>query len=249
MSRPLWTFSSELVSGQLARAEQVNLNLAEIKAALDAVGTELNRSLRLTFGSDPGESAFQLSVNPALNGGKVLALNATGNGFEFVSRLLNPRGAWATTTVYAVGDVVQVSPTGSLYFCVVAHTSGTFSTDLGASRWILLLDTTTAYQAARAFKIIAAGQSPYAASPGDDLLVDVTAGPVTITLPSSPSISMQSISITHADGNIASNNITIGRNGQPIMGLAEDMIVNTPYATLELGFMDGTRGWRLVRGT
>lgn len=246
--RPLWQFLNQLVAGQLARAEQVNDNLAEIQAALDEVGNELNRCIRLTYGSTPSEGAFQIAANPALNGGKLFALNATGTGVELVSRLLNPRGAWATATAYVVGDLIQSSPTGSLYYCAIAHTSGTFSTDLGAGRWILVLDATTAYQAARAFKIITAAMSPYTASPGDDLFVDVTSGPVTINLPSSPTISMQSISITHAGGDVVANPITVGRNGQPIMSLAEDMTVNTPNASLELGFMDGTRGWRLVRG-
>lgn len=45
------------------------------------------------------------------------------------------RGAWATTTAYAVGNLVQQA--GSTYICTIAHTSGTFSTDLSANRWAL----------------------------------------------------------------------------------------------------------------
>ena len=51
------------------------------------------------------------------------------------------RGAWATTTVYAVNDVVTQS--GSTYICVAAHTSGTFVTDLAAIKWITLYGSTT----------------------------------------------------------------------------------------------------------
>jgi hypothetical protein len=47
-----------------------------------------------------------------------------------------PRGAWLTATSYAVGDVVTQS--NSTYVCAVAHTSGTFSTDLAAVRWIAI---------------------------------------------------------------------------------------------------------------
>lgn len=42
-------------------------------------------------------------------------------------------GPWLTATAYAVGDAV--SQGGSSYICLEAHTSGTFSTDLAASKW------------------------------------------------------------------------------------------------------------------
>lgn len=45
--------------------------------------------------------------------------------------------AWATTTAYVVGDVRTVSSL-ECYRCIVAHTSGTFATDLAASKWVLL---------------------------------------------------------------------------------------------------------------
>lgn len=46
------------------------------------------------------------------------------------------RGEWATTTVYAVNDLITHS--GSTYVGLVAHTSGTFATDLAANKWMLL---------------------------------------------------------------------------------------------------------------
>ena len=56
-----------------------------------------------------------------------------------------PRGDWATTTNYEVGDIVtddSVSASGekATYVCAQAHTSGTFSVDLTASKWIVLFD-------------------------------------------------------------------------------------------------------------
>jgi hypothetical protein len=46
-----------------------------------------------------------------------------------------PRGLWVTSTVYAVGDIVQ---SGSSYVCATAHTAGTFATDYAAGKWVLL---------------------------------------------------------------------------------------------------------------
>lgn len=48
------------------------------------------------------------------------------------------RGAWATTTAYVKGD--SVVQTGSTYVCQIAHTSGTFATDLAGGKWILFTD-------------------------------------------------------------------------------------------------------------
>jgi hypothetical protein len=46
--------------------------------------------------------------------------------------------AWLTTTAYAVGALVKNG--GHIYYCVAAHTSGTFATDLAAGLWYLLAD-------------------------------------------------------------------------------------------------------------
>lgn len=52
---------------------------------------------------------------------------------------VNPRGAWVTATSYAKMDMVDHS--GSTYLCPTAHTSGTFSTDLAAFKWLLFAGT------------------------------------------------------------------------------------------------------------
>lgn len=57
------------------------------------------------------------------------------------SSLWNIKGAWLPTTVYAVNDVVTNS--GSTYICAIAHTSGTFATDLAAGRWVTIYGSTT----------------------------------------------------------------------------------------------------------
>jgi len=42
--------------------------------------------------------------------------------------------AWLTGTVYAVGDFVEEA--GDTYYCIEAHTAGTFATDLAADKWV-----------------------------------------------------------------------------------------------------------------
>jgi hypothetical protein len=47
--------------------------------------------------------------------------------------------AWVTSTAYVVGDVR--TQTALFYKCLVAHTSGTFATDLAAGDWVLVTAT------------------------------------------------------------------------------------------------------------
>lgn len=60
---------------------------------------------------------------------------------ELLAVAVNPRGAWLTATVYAKSDTVSQS--GNTYMCSVAHTSGTFATDLAAGKWLTIYSTTT----------------------------------------------------------------------------------------------------------
>mgnify|MGYP006935482549 CR=1 FL=1 len=46
------------------------------------------------------------------------------------------KGAWTTATAYSTQDYVTNSGNG--YVCIVAHTAGTFSTDLAAGKWALV---------------------------------------------------------------------------------------------------------------
>lgn len=66
--------------------------------------------------------------------------NATQLGLldelSFVIRSDAGSTGWLTATAYAVGDRAY---TGGIYYrCVVAHTSGTFATDLSTGKWVLL---------------------------------------------------------------------------------------------------------------
>jgi hypothetical protein len=45
------------------------------------------------------------------------------------------RGQWVTAHAYLLNDIVY--QLGSSYICLVAHTSGTFATDLGAGKWAI----------------------------------------------------------------------------------------------------------------
>jgi hypothetical protein len=71
--------------------------------------------------------------------------------------------------------------------------------------------------------------------------VSVTSAGLTMTLPASPAAGWE---VKIQVGNFT--NTVIGRNGQNIMGLAEDMTIDVANITVSLFFTDATRGWRIV---
>ena len=78
-----------------------------------------------------------------------------------------------------------------------------------------------------------------------DRLMVIPAANMTVTLPLTPSIG-NSVRIIDAAGTAATTNFTIARNGEKIMGTAQDMTVNTNSARLHLVYVNSTVGWRLV---
>lgn len=79
----------------------------------------------------------------------------------------------------------------------------------------------------------------------DFLFCDTSAGAFTISLPASPSLG-DTVVFNDVAAKFDTASLTIGRNGQNIMGLAEDMIVDEKYATLTLVFSNAAHGWRVV---
>ena len=66
----------------------------------------------------------------------------------------------------------------------------------------------------------------YTAVAGDKIAADVTGGAFTITLPATPADG-DSVEIVPARGTFAANNLTIGRNGESISGVAADYVLST----------------------
>lgn len=248
MASRFWTFLSNLTLGEIARSGEVNAKFAEIDAALLLVANEMNRTVRFTADTSPAESYNQIANTAGQRANRVLGFDSAGQP-SITSATWNYRGAWTTGQFYILNDIVMVANDG-LYICTTAHTAAAlFATDLTFTRWLKIVDLAEVSRAIRRFQVVTAAQSPFQASAGDDLMVDVSAGAVTIRLPASPTINDQAISIVHIDGSISGNNITVDRNGNRIMGLTENMFVTDTNAALELAYCDASRGWRLVRGT
>tara|TARA_Y100000592_G_C5342300_1_gene254833 strand:+ start:112 stop:588 length:477 start_codon:yes stop_codon:yes gene_type:complete len=87
--------------------------------------------------------------------------------------------------------------------------------------------------------------SNFTAAANDRLFVDTSGGAVTITLPASP-LTGDEVSIVDVSGSFDSNNCTVGRNSEKIMGAAEDLVITQENAGIKLAYSGSTNGWRLV---
>jgi hypothetical protein len=79
----------------------------------------------------------------------------------------------------------------------------------------------------------------------DAIQANTSGGAFTLTLPATPTAN-DVVNIADYAGTFGTNNLTIGRNGSNIMGLAEDMLVPTSNISFSLTYIDATRGWSLA---
>ena len=77
---------------------------------------------------------------------------------------------------------------------------------------------------------------------GGNVQVDTRANPVNVTLPANPNTG-DAVHISDGGGNFASLNVTVLRNGNTIMDLADDMIVDYNNASFGLSYNGST--WRV----
>src|SRR6056300_1748986 len=89
--------------------------------------------------------------------------------------------------------------------------------------------------------ITGAGSSSTAVA-GNGYFIDTTSNTHTLNLPASASLGDQ-IAIKDYAGTFASDNLTIGRNGHNIQGVANDSLISTNRASLLLVYVDSTKGW------
>ena len=78
---------------------------------------------------------------------------------------------------------------------------------------------------------------------GNGYFINTTSGPITVTLPASPSAG-DIIGVADYAGTAPTNNITIGRNGSNINGDATDLTITKGDSAIILVYVDGTEGWK-----
>ena len=187
-----------------------------------------------------GAADVALSLaNYATSNGKNLYYKLTGTltGNRIVTM---PDGA---ERVFIIEDATSRS--SSNYTLTVKTVSGTGVIVPVAAKMVLYSDGTNISSGpiTKGYYTIPGG---YTAVSGDQLLVNTSGGglgvPVTVTLPATPSVGDE-VTIIDSGNAFGSNNLTVGRNGSNILGIAANLTVSTNGAAFTLVYVNATRGW------
>jgi hypothetical protein len=112
--------------------------------------------------------------------------------------------------------------------------------DNGTMVQVAMTDVKTYIGGGTSWQAIKTGN--FTASAGQGVFANTTSSAFTVTLPSSPSLGDE-VTIVDYAGTFDSNSLTVGRNSEPIQGVAEDLVVSTERASFTLVYVDGTQGW------
>jgi len=177
--------------------------------------------------------------NGAVSNGKNLYFKLTGT----LTGNRNVTMPDSAERVFIVQDATSRS--ASLYSLTVKTVSGTGVAIPVASTNLLYSNGTNISLGLRTKGYVTPGAT-YTTVNGDQVLVDTSGSgigaPVTINLPASPSVGHE-VHFIDSGSNLASNNLTIGRNGSNILGAASDLVVSTNAAAFTLVYVNATRGW------
>ena len=90
-----------------------------------------------------------------------------------------------------------------------------------------------------------AKSSSTSVSSGGKVIIDTSATAIIVTLPSSPSTGDE-VRIIDGTGNASTNNITVDRNGNNIMGSGDNLVIDIDRAGIGLVYYNAGNGWILI---
>ena len=179
-----------------------------------------------------------------------LANHATANGKNLYYKLTGTLTANRSVTmpdsaerVFIVEDATTRS--SSNYTLTVKTVSGTGLALPVGSTTVLYSDGTNITGKLQT-KGYYTPSATYTTVNGDQVLIDTSGGgigtAITINLPASPAIGNE-VTFIDSGNNLASNNLTVGRNGSNINGSGSDLVVSTNASAFTLVYVNATRGW------
>jgi hypothetical protein len=233
--------SSTFYPGSAIRSQDLNDNFTQILY----VSQETQ-----TFAASTDASAIQGQVTAAVNTANTANANAS-TALTAANSALNTANGIAGTanTALSTAQAAETTANG------IAATANSALSTANASAAAVSTALPTAGGTMTGLITFAAGQtisgyelaSSITTTGVNKLLANrerctVTADGLTLTLPISPQPGWE-VTISTLSG---FTNTIVGRNGENIMSLAEDMTINIPNASVTLLYVDATRGWRII---
>ena len=155
-----------------------------------------------------------------------------------------------TSTAAELNILDGVTSTAAEINIIDGNTSATSTTLVDADRVVVndngtmvqvaMTDVKTYIGGGTSWQAIKTGN--FTVEAGQGVFANTTSSAFTVTLPASPDLGDE-VTIVDYAGTFDSNACTIGRNSQPIQGVAEDLVVSTERASFTLVYVDSTQGW------
>jgi hypothetical protein len=182
MANVHYTRQGSYTKGTLARGDIVKADFDAIVTGFDSIEIPVKSSLKLR--DDEDVQFTQTDAERALH---VVAFSATGVP-ELQKSIGLWKSTWATATAYNIRDLIVDGAagvdTGNVYVALTDHTSGTFATDLAATKWEKVIDIVraeTAVTNAAAQAVISTAQATTSAAEAVAAAASATASEVSNT--------------------------------------------------------------------
>ena len=217
-------FKIEQATGSATlNADAFNLSgLSELK--LGSIGAEL------------GAAINEFSTDMTLGGNSNNAVPTENAVLGYMTRDQAGTGAWVPPT----GTTSQRPVAGALYTGAIRYNTSLVAWEgYNGSSWTGLGGGTPYVT------IVADGSTITVAESNQRFLVNTSAASCTIQLPGSP-LTGDAVTFLDLNGTFQTNNLTVDRNGQEIMNLAENMIAETNHAAFTLVYTGAINGWKLL---
>ena len=210
-------------------------------------GTLTNTNLQILEQSATGYVSIDMAAADVT---LTLTDGATSNGKNIYLRLYGTLAANRTLTmpvtaerVWIIKDETVRGTSNRTLGILTASSSNTVAVPPGAVM-LCRSDGTDTVGAIlqKGYATITDSNTPYTAVAGAQIFANTSTNPITVNLPLSPSTGDE-VTIIDTRGSWGSNNLTVGRNGEPIITVTSDLTLSNNGQSITLVYVDATRGW------
>jgi hypothetical protein len=188
--------------------------------------------------STAGQIAYYAASNNSVAGNSSLTISGGALTVGVPTTTLGTVGFSGSTSGTVTVKPQAAAGTYNFNLPITAGTAGQVLTSQGGgSTAMTWASPGTAWGSGETVNFNAASNTSYC-------IDTATSGALTMTLPAAPADGDQ-VQFTDCKSNFATANLTVARNGNNIMGLAQNMTVDTSNASATLRYWSTTTDWRL----